>query len=76
MTSHIDGEACAGCKLCIAVCPYKAITFDSVKKISVVNEAICRGCGTCAAACGGKAAHARHFTNRQIVAEIQGVLNG
>ncbi len=75
MTSYIDGQLCAGCKLCIAVCPYKAISYDNEKKISVINEAICRGCGTCAAACGANAAHARHYTNKQIYAEIEGVLH-
>lgn len=76
MTAFIDEELCAGCKMCIAVCPYKAISFDAEKGISVINEAICRGCGTCAATCPGKAAQARHFTNLQIEAELKGVLNG
>ena len=76
MTSTIDETKCAGCKLCIAVCPYKAITFDAQKKISVINEAICRGCGTCAATCPGDAARAYHFTNQQIMAEIGGLLHG
>jgi heterodisulfide reductase subunit A2 len=75
MTSCIDEEKCAGCKLCIAVCPYKAVTFDEQKKISIINEAICRGCGTCAATCPGGAASARHFSDKQIMAEIGGLLN-
>ena len=75
MTSCIDSEVCSGCKLCITVCPYRAVTFDQKKKTSVVNEAICRGCGTCAAACPSGAATAKHFTNRQIYAEIEGVLH-
>ncbi|MCP4629978.1 MAG: 4Fe-4S dicluster domain-containing protein, partial [bacterium] len=67
---------CAGCKMCIAVCPYKAITFDGEKNVSIVNEAICRGCGTCAATCPGDAATAKHFTNKQIYAEIGGIVHG
>jgi heterodisulfide reductase subunit A len=76
MTSCIDENICGGCKLCITVCPYRAISYDPAKKISIVNEAICRGCGTCAAACGSGAATAKHFTNKQIYAEIKGVLHG
>jgi heterodisulfide reductase subunit A len=76
MTTVIDEELCAGCKMCIAVCPYKAISFDAEKNVSVVNEAICRGCGTCAATCPGGAATAKHFTNKQIYAEIGGILHG
>ena len=76
MTSCIDDTKCAGCKMCISVCPYKAITYDVQKKVSVVNEAICRGCGTCAATCPGGAATAKHFTSEQIMAEIGGLLHG
>jgi heterodisulfide reductase subunit A2 len=75
-TAHVDEEKCAGCKLCISVCPYRAINFDREKSISRVNEAICRGCGTCAAACPSSAIGARDFTDQQINAEIEGILNG
>jgi len=76
MVSFIDPEHCAGCKLCMATCPYKAIRFNSEKKTSEVNEAICRGCGTCAATCPSNAITARHFTNDQLLAEVKGVLHG
>ncbi|MBN2443144.1 MAG: CoB--CoM heterodisulfide reductase iron-sulfur subunit A family protein [Spirochaetales bacterium] len=75
MTAYINPEKCGGCKLCLTVCPYKAITFDPEKQISVVNEAICRGCGTCVATCPGNAAKAKHFTDEQIFAEIEGMLD-
>lgn len=75
MTCVISEEICSGCKLCITVCPYKAITFDKNKKISVINEAICRGCGTCAATCPSAGIKARHFTDKQIYAEIGGVIH-
>jgi heterodisulfide reductase subunit A2 len=75
MTTVIDDQACAGCKLCIAVCPYHAIEYDSKKKVSRVNEAICRGCGTCAANCPTHAACAKHYTNDQIMAELEGVMH-
>jgi heterodisulfide reductase subunit A len=73
-TAFIDPEVCAGCKLCISLCPYKAISFDAVKEVSVVNEVLCKGCGTCAAACPSGAAQARHFKDVHIFNEIEGVL--
>ena len=76
LTSVIDEEKCGGCKLCISVCPYKAIIFDDEKNISIVTEAICRGCGTCVASCPSGAAKAKHFTDDQIYAEIGGLLYG
>jgi heterodisulfide reductase subunit A-like polyferredoxin/ferredoxin len=75
ITSVIDENVCCGCKICIGLCPYTAISFDEEKKVSVVNEALCKGCGTCVAACTTGAANQRHFKNEQILAEIEGVLS-
>jgi len=74
MTSAIDEEVCAGCKLCITTCPYGAITFDDEKTVCRVAEAICRGCGTCTATCPSGASTAKHFTDAQIYAEIGGLI--
>jgi len=68
--SQISESFCIGCKKCINVCSYGAITFDEAKKISVVNEAICRGCGNCVAACPSGAATLKHFTFNQIYQEL------
>ena len=75
ITAVIDENVCCGCKICIGLCPYTAISFDDEKKASVVNEALCKGCGTCVAACTTGAANQRHFKNEQILAEIEGVLS-
>jgi heterodisulfide reductase subunit A len=70
----IDEKRCSGCKICIDMCPYKAISYDEEKKVSYVNEALCKGCGTCVAACPSGAIKGRHFTTEEIMAEIEGVL--
>ena len=70
----VDEEHCAGCKICIDLCPYKAISFDEEKKVSRINEAVCKGCGVCAAACPSGAITGRHFTTEQIMSEIEGVM--
>ncbi len=72
--AYIDEEHCAGCKICIDLCPYKAINYDETKKVSRVNEALCKGCGTCVAACPSGAIKGRHFTSEEIMAEIEGAL--
>lgn len=74
ITAFIDEGACSGCKMCISLCPFKAISFDGDKKVSVVNQVLCRGCGTCVGACPGGAATGNHFSQKQILAEIAGVL--
>jgi len=69
-TSHISESFCIGCKTCLSVCSYGAITYDEARKISVVNEVICRGCGNCVAACPSGAAAVKHFTFDQIYQEL------
>jgi len=74
-TAEIDEEKCSGCRICNNLCPYLAIRFDEEKKVSNINEALCKGCGTCVAACPSNAIKAKHFDNRQIFAEIEGILS-
>jgi heterodisulfide reductase subunit A len=76
MISAIDPDICIGCQVCIGLCAYSAIEFNPLKSISEVNEAVCKGCGSCAAYCPSGAAKVRHFTDRQIFAEIDGLLAG
>jgi heterodisulfide reductase subunit A len=71
--SFIDPDICVGCRTCITLCPYSAIEFDERRQVSVVNEAICKGCGSCSGFCPSGAAQSRHFTKKQIFAEISGI---
>jgi heterodisulfide reductase subunit A len=72
-TAVVDEELCSACKTCISLCPYTAISFIEEDNVARVNEALCKGCGTCAAACPSGAISARHFTDRQILAQIEGL---
>jgi heterodisulfide reductase subunit A len=74
-TAVVDEQLCSGCKTCISLCPYSAISFISQDTTGVteINEALCKGCGTCVAACPAGAITARHFSERQIMAEIEGL---
>jgi heterodisulfide reductase subunit A len=74
-TAFIQEELCSGCKTCIPLCPFNAISFNSEKGIAVINEALCKGCGTCVAACPSGAAQQHLFTDEQIYHEIEGVLS-
>ncbi len=74
ISAEVDETRCAGCRICISVCPYRAISFDTEHKSSSVNAVLCHGCGTCVAACPSGAITGHHFTSEQIMAEIKGVL--
>ena len=73
-TAHVDEEICCGCQTCVKVCPYGAISFLEEKKVSHVNEVLCKGCGTCSTACPTGAIMSRHFTEKQILSQIEGVM--
>jgi heterodisulfide reductase subunit A len=70
----VNVKLCGGCKTCLTLCPYTAITFDEAGEVAVVNEALCKGCGTCVAACPASAITGAGFTDEQILAELTGLL--
>jgi heterodisulfide reductase subunit A len=71
ITSEVLSERCKSCGRCAEVCPYNAITVDVKKKIpAVVNAAACAGCGTCAAECPFGAITMNHFTDTQILEQV------
>ena len=72
--AEVDAARCSGCRICGTMCPYGAIEYDEARRSSRVIEASCKACGCCAAACPSLAIRARHFTDEQIFAEIEGVL--
>jgi heterodisulfide reductase subunit A len=74
ITASVNEKRCSGCRVCGGVCPYKAITFVPETQTSSVNALLCHGCGTCVAACPAGAIQGNHFTNDQIFAEIEAIL--
>jgi heterodisulfide reductase subunit A len=73
-TAWIDEDMCSGCRTCILLCPYKAITPDEERKIAVLDPALCKGCGTCVAACPSGAAQQHLFSDEQVDDELEGLM--
>jgi heterodisulfide reductase subunit A len=73
-TAYIVEEECSGCKSCIPLCPYTAISFLEDKKKATINEALCKGCGTCVAACPSGSIRQNLFEDEEIFKEIDGLL--
>ncbi len=73
-TAVIDERNCSGCQFCKLICPYSAISFDQEKEVCRVNEVLCKGCGTCVSACLSDVISLNHFTNEQILAQMEGLL--
>gem|GEM_PF-29635 len=76
MIAESEQDKCGGCKICMSLCPYHAISYDEEKKIVVVSEILCKGCGTCVAACPSGAMQSRNFNYEQLLNEIKGALHG
>jgi len=74
-TAYVVEEACSGCRTCIGLCPYSAITFLDDKKKASVNPVLCKGCGTCVAGCPSGSLRQNLFEDEQIFEEIEGVLD-
>ena len=73
-TAHVIEEACSGCKTCLNICPYTAISFIEETKTARVNEVLCKGCGTCVATCPSASIEQNLFEDEEIFEELEGVL--
>jgi heterodisulfide reductase subunit A len=74
-TASIDPEACSGCKTCLPLCPFNAISRNEELAVAEINAALCKGCGTCVAACPSGAARQDLFSDEEILEEIEGALS-
>jgi len=72
--AYILEDECSGCKTCITLCPYSAISYLNDKKVAEINEVLCKGCGTCVAACPSGSIKQNLFEDNEIFKEIEGVL--
>ena len=77
IVSVVDPEKCRNtkvkCGICATKCPYSAIQVEPNKPAEVV-AAKCHGCGICVAECPVDAITQMHFTDAQILAQINAAL--
>ncbi|MCD6391123.1 MAG: CoB--CoM heterodisulfide reductase iron-sulfur subunit A family protein [Dehalococcoidia bacterium] len=77
INAWIDEDKCSGCGICELLCPFQAIELQprDDRRVSHVSEVVCKGCGTCSAACPSGAIIMHHFTNEQILAQIEALFS-
>jgi heterodisulfide reductase subunit A len=70
--AEVNEEICSGCAICIAMCPYGAISRKEKgeKKVAQVDKALCKACGTCVAACPSGAMQQAGFKDIQVMAQV------
>jgi heterodisulfide reductase subunit A len=72
IVADIDLDVCNSCGLCEKNCPYGAIQWVDEKPH--VIKALCKGCGLCAADCPKNAVTIIHYSDEQILAQIEAAL--
>jgi heterodisulfide reductase subunit A len=72
--AKVISNLCTGCGMCVAVCPYDALTLKDGKV--EVNEVLCEGCGTCTATCLRSAIQVKNLTQQQVAEMINACLGG
>ena len=58
VTLKLDQEACAGCGMCLLVCPHAVLSLTN-GKIEIANRDACMECGACARNCPAEALSVR-----------------
>lgn len=74
--ARVNINACVGCLKCVKTCPFGAITEEELrggKVVAKVIETVCAGCGVCTATCPCKAIQLQHFTDNQLLAEVNAI---
>ena len=74
IVAQVNEEVCCGCRICETMCEYAATEFDEEKGVMTVNAALCKGCGACAGACPTGAMTIMHYTDKQILAQLESLL--
>jgi heterodisulfide reductase subunit A len=77
INAFVNEDECSGCGVCEVLCSFQAIELQDRdgKRVSHVNEALCKGCGTCGAACPSGAISMHHFTDEQILAQVEALFS-
>ena len=73
---EVDEERCVSCGACITCCTYGAIEFhDTPKgKKARVNPVLCKGDGLCNTKCPTGAIVLKHFTDEEIISQIDAAM--
>ena len=76
LVALVDPDRCLWCGQCESACPYGAITKLSLngREVASISEAGCKGCGGCVPMCPAEAIDLRGYTDAQIRAQIDGLL--
>jgi len=73
--AYIVPEFCAGCGVCVSICPFSAPQFNKKTGKAEILSSLCKGCGLCASSCRSGAIRLKGFETQQIMAMIEAFLS-
>lgn len=73
---EVDEKRCFGCGACVEACTYGAIELYETRqgKKAKMNPVLCKGDGLCNAKCPTGAIQLRHYTDKQLFAQIDSMI--
>jgi heterodisulfide reductase subunit A len=76
LVATVHESACTGCGECLAGCPYDAITKIQCdgRTVASISASVCKGCGGCVPLCSEDAIDLLGYTDTQIRAMIDGLV--
>lgn len=76
LIATIDPDACNCCAACQDACPYGAVGTLNVggRAVAEIDAAVCKGCGACVPVCPTGAVNLQGYTDPQVRAMIDGML--
>jgi len=80
--AEVDPALCVGCLTCVRSCSYSAPRISEeqtgiggIPGAARIEAALCQGCGLCAAQCPANAIQLRHYTDPQVRAKVDALLD-
>jgi Pyruvate/2-oxoacid:ferredoxin oxidoreductase delta subunit len=66
----IDAEACSGCRQCMRLCQFGALSYSAATKKAVVDQTYCYGCGICRSVCQANAIGLEERATSKVAAHL------
>ena len=76
LVAEVHADACTACGVCLTACPYDAISMTELegRQVAVISETGCKCCGGCVPMCPENAIDLRGYTDAQVTAMIDSLL--
>ena len=69
----VNPELCAVCLTCVRACPFNVPVIGE-SGAAEIDVSKCQGCGVCVSECPGKAIALQHFTDKQVIAKVDALM--